>query len=165
MKKGDKLIAIDPCIMEADGKPALIVGKEYKVISVRNSLFTIKSETSVEHHFYVSGYSDYFKYPEVRVEYKILKDITFFNKEDYAFEENLLKYFTKSALDKLIENKIVAEYKEVKDIKVADGVYIEFLPNDKQLSLREVKEFYTQEAVSEMFLRSKLERVVPKLKR
>ena len=64
MKKGDILVAIDPCYMKSLDKNALIVGKQYQVINdvdSRSDLFQIKSETADDHRFSISTINIYFK--------------------------------------------------------------------------------------------------------
>jgi hypothetical protein len=54
LKTGDILIAIKPCIMTGginEGRPALIVGKEYPVTDTTEDAFWIHSEISEDHQF------------------------------------------------------------------------------------------------------------------
>lgn len=69
IEKGTKLIAIDPCEMEDDGKIALIVGKEYTVLGIEayehvGSCIVIQSEIEDNHYFRTAALKDYFTFPE-----------------------------------------------------------------------------------------------------
>lgn len=58
---GDKLVAIDPCIMKLGGNPALNVGQEYEILRVRNDKISIKSNLGSDHYFYFTDLLLYFK--------------------------------------------------------------------------------------------------------
>lgn len=58
---GDKLVAIDPCIMKLGGNPALNVGQEYEILRVRNDKISIKSNLGSDHYFYFNDLLLYFK--------------------------------------------------------------------------------------------------------
>ena len=69
IKKGTKLIAIDPCEMEDDGEEALIVGKEYTVLGIdaewyEGEAIVIKSEIDDGHYFRTASLKDFFTFPE-----------------------------------------------------------------------------------------------------
>ena len=70
IKKGTKLIAIDPCEMEDEGEKALIVGKEYTVQRIETNddneedSIVIQSKFSKEHYFSIAQLKDYFTFPE-----------------------------------------------------------------------------------------------------
>lgn len=53
LQVGTILIAKDPCVMTHTKIPALIVGKEYEIkwIDLVRNIFTIKSESDINHHF------------------------------------------------------------------------------------------------------------------
>lgn len=51
MKPGDKLIAIDPCVMEYTNRPTLTVGKEYEVIGIKPDSFWIFDDDEDLHEF------------------------------------------------------------------------------------------------------------------
>lgn len=57
---GDKLVAINPCIMSVSGTPALNVGQEYEIINVRKDTISIKSNAGRDHQFYFSDILSYF---------------------------------------------------------------------------------------------------------
>lgn len=69
IKKGTKLIAIDPCEMEDEGEKALIVGKEYTVLKIEAEKFegeaiVIKSEIDNNHYFLIAELKDFFTFAE-----------------------------------------------------------------------------------------------------
>lgn len=51
MKTGDKLIAIDPCVMEYTNRPTLTVGKEYEVMGIKPDSFCIIDDDEDLHEF------------------------------------------------------------------------------------------------------------------
>jgi hypothetical protein len=68
MKTGDKIIAINPCVMMdydlEENVDALKVGKEYTVLNVSGIDFTINSELFSEHDFLNKEFNNYFKHPD-----------------------------------------------------------------------------------------------------
>lgn len=66
LKKGQKIIAVDPCIMEYSKRPTLTVGKEYEVIRSgidaynRNSFSVIDDEND-PHDFDIEEFEKFFK--------------------------------------------------------------------------------------------------------
>lgn len=68
ISKGTTLIAINPCIMDWNKKPALILGKQYHVLSTnQHGWFFIHSDstkcsnTDNKHGFSIREYEKYFK--------------------------------------------------------------------------------------------------------
>ena len=69
IKKGTKLIAIDPCEMEDDGEEALIVGKEYTVLrhearKDEGHCIVIQSEITDIHYFPIATLKEFFTFTE-----------------------------------------------------------------------------------------------------
>lgn len=69
IKKGTKLIAIDPCKMNCNGEKALIVGKEYTVLEIdvddyEGESIVIESEIDDNHYFDTAELKDFFTFPE-----------------------------------------------------------------------------------------------------
>ena len=60
MKTGDKLIAIDPCVMEYTNRPTLTVGKEYEVVGIKPDSFCIIDDDEDLHEFNL-GDQQFFK--------------------------------------------------------------------------------------------------------
>lgn len=60
MKPGDKLTAIDPCVMENTGEHALIVGKQYKICAIDNEQIFIQSELFGDHKFPLDCIHEFF---------------------------------------------------------------------------------------------------------
>ena len=50
-KVGEKLIAIDKCVMESSGKEMLTIGKSYKIITLGEHDFLIKDNANDYHLF------------------------------------------------------------------------------------------------------------------
>jgi len=61
IKEGMILTAIDCCEMKHDKKKALVVGKDYEVLSVGQHLFEVKSEVDDFHNFEIDNIEKYFK--------------------------------------------------------------------------------------------------------
>lgn len=63
MKKGTLLTAIDPCLGEADNKPTLTIGKEYKIIASSSGYgsFLIINDNGNNHWFNSDSYETYFQ--------------------------------------------------------------------------------------------------------
>lgn len=72
IKKGTKLIAIDPCEMDYGtfaSVNALIVGKEYTILRIdedrpEGSRIIIQSEIDNNHYFQIAELKDFFTFPE-----------------------------------------------------------------------------------------------------
>jgi hypothetical protein len=60
MKEGDKLIAINECIMDCSETKTLTIGKEYKVIEVNDEEFSIIDDENDRHYFCLDSYKDIF---------------------------------------------------------------------------------------------------------
>ena len=61
MKVNDKIIAIDPCVMDETNKPSLTIGKVYDIISLKNTRFEIIDDLGTPHSFLIYEFSDFFK--------------------------------------------------------------------------------------------------------
>ena len=61
MKVGDKIIAIDPCVMDDTNEPSLTIGKEYEVIKIVRNEFYIKDDIPQDHSFYFHDFHDFFE--------------------------------------------------------------------------------------------------------
>lgn len=62
-KVGDKLIAIDECIMDFDDEKTLTIGKEYPIIDINecDDLTTIIDDLGCEHFFEFKTLHEFFK--------------------------------------------------------------------------------------------------------
>lgn len=58
---GQKIIAIDPCVMFGSQNEALKVGKEYEIKAISKSSITIQSEEAVNHTFYLDELYKFFE--------------------------------------------------------------------------------------------------------
>ena len=61
---GQKIKAIDPCIMFGSNNEALKIGKEYEIKAIGLSSITIQSEEAVNHTFYITELYKYFEKDE-----------------------------------------------------------------------------------------------------
>jgi hypothetical protein len=61
MKVGDKLIALDECVMTATGSKTLTIGNEYEVIQIYDDEFSIIDDEGDEHEFEYDGYQYFFE--------------------------------------------------------------------------------------------------------
>lgn len=64
MKIGDKIIAIDECVMINECKPNLTIGKEYVIYSVSIGSFYIVNDHEGTHGFPFTQFDKYFKLPK-----------------------------------------------------------------------------------------------------
>jgi hypothetical protein len=60
MKVGDKIIAIDECVMYDTDEPSLTIGKEYKVIKIVGNEFYIKDDLTHDHRFIFPDFDEFF---------------------------------------------------------------------------------------------------------
>jgi hypothetical protein len=61
MKVGDKLIALDECVMTATGSKTLTIGNEYEVIQIYDDEFSIIDDEGDEHEFEYDDYQYFFE--------------------------------------------------------------------------------------------------------
>ena len=59
LKKGDKIIAKDECVMIDDKKKALVIGKEYEISQIKDDYLIIEGELG-EHFFKFKEFDDFF---------------------------------------------------------------------------------------------------------
>ena len=64
MKKGDVLIAIDPCVMRSDNRVCLTVGNEYPITGISQKSITVIDDNSDMHEFTLQHLDEYFKLKE-----------------------------------------------------------------------------------------------------
>lgn len=64
LKVKQKIKAIDPCVLEHNGKESLIVGKEYPIKYIGEEYLTIDSEIQREHRFSLKKIHSYFHIEE-----------------------------------------------------------------------------------------------------
>ena len=64
MKVGDKIIAIDECVMYDTDEPSLTIGKEYKVIKIVGNEFCIKDDLIQDHSFTFTEFEEFFERKE-----------------------------------------------------------------------------------------------------
>ena len=60
MKVEDKIVAINPCIMDDSGLPSLTVGREYVIININGYQFTIIDDDNDFHDFDLDKFEKYF---------------------------------------------------------------------------------------------------------
>ena len=79
LKKGDILIAVDPCIMDFSKEQGLILGKEYEILEVdsKRKTFYIKSEVFEDHEFDLKSFDEFFKLKTEQSKTERLKEIQF----------------------------------------------------------------------------------------
>jgi hypothetical protein len=61
MKVGDKIIAIDECVMYNTNEPSLTIGKEYEVIKIVGNEFYIKDDIPQEYSFPFLQFDEFFE--------------------------------------------------------------------------------------------------------
>ena len=80
MKTGDKIIAIDQCVMYDTQEPSLTIGKEYEVIKVTLNTFTVIDDIKSTHRFDIDEFGEFFKLPEPKINWLTKKESTTGNK-------------------------------------------------------------------------------------
>ena len=109
LKVGDKLIAIDECLIN-NGRTSLTIGKDYEVLNIDldSDEFYIKNDNGSIHYFGIFDYDKYFKLPNA-------PKVNIINPTESNCDKTIEK---DSILEVILKNRIIAIEETISELEI-----------------------------------------------